>query len=133
MRTRQSSDATCNGLLVGRWSAAAPGAKFGVANPTTAGATAPKVDVEQRWSVSTLEEYQRGLRLTPAQVSKIRPLLQETSQKLSQMRRDLKTNIHTAVRSMNVCVSTELTLAQRREFVALIREKVAENEEKSGK
>ncbi len=121
------------GVVTGRWSAATPGASSGSVNPSTTTAVAPVSTLEQRWSSATMEEYRRRLQLTPAQVEGIRPLLKETSGMMAQMRRDLKTNIHASIRSMNARVSTLLTVEQRREFVALIREKQAEREETPGK
>jgi uncharacterized protein (DUF342 family) len=114
------------GVLVGCWLQA----------PGSAGAApigSPAVSIEQRWSGATLEEYQRRLKLTPAQTEALRPSIQETSQKMAELRRNLKTELHAAVRRMNERVSTELTVEQRREFVALIREKQVAREDKDGK
>jgi|GEM_PF-5355426 len=109
------------GILVGLWLRAPHGAGPAPLN-------SPVASIEQRWSGATLEEYQRRLKLTPTQTETIRPLLRETSQKMAEMRGDLKTELHAALRSMNERVSRELTVEQRRELVSLIREKQAQRE-----
>ena len=110
------------GIVLGRWSVAHPPAPP-TAPPMTAAGTA---SVEARWSHATLEEYGRRLQLTPAQVVAIRPIIHETSAMMTQMRSELRTNLHATVRKMNERVSSELTGEQRRQFVALIQEKLEE-------
>lgn len=110
------------GVAVGSWLQMSRAAGTPPTNSTAA-------SIEQRWSGSTLEEYQQRLKLTPAQLEVIHPMVKETSLKLTELRRNLKTDLHAAVRRMNERVSGELTVEQRREFVALIREKQVQREE----
>lgn len=111
------------GVLAGRWMGSGP--TVVPPAPTFAPTAQGSAPVEERWSGATLEEYQRRLKLSSVQVETIRPIIVATSQKMTQMRRTLKTDLHDTVKKMNERVSGELTVEQRREFVALIREKLA--------
>ena len=112
------------GFLAGRWSGGSGGSES---------QAAPTAPLEQRWSHDTLAEYQRRLQLTPAQVEKIRPLFGETAARMGELRKNLKTELHAALKRMNERVSAELTVEQRREFVILIREKQAAREAGAGR
>ncbi len=112
------------GFLAGRWTEARRGTTTSTAT-IDASLAAP---VEERWSGTTLQEYRQRLNLTAAQIDSIRPLIKETSEKLATMRRDVKTELQASIKKMNERISTELTVEQRREFVALIREKQAQRD-----
>jgi len=78
--------------------------------------------VEEKWTHRTLRDYEQRLQLTPAQVAKLRPLFQQTSTELRQLRATTVTNLHAAIRRMNEQMAKELTPEQRQLFVKMLRD-----------
>ena len=76
----------------------------------------------ERMSQNLLGEYERRLKLTPEQISKIRPILQRTGREMWELRTEMSGRTFQAIRLSHEEIAAELTPEQREEFTRLNRE-----------
>lgn len=76
----------------------------------------------ERVSQSMLSEYQRRLRLTPAQAERIRPILQRTGREMWELRTEMSGRTLQVIRLAHDEIAGELTPEQREEFARVNKE-----------
>ena len=75
---------------------------------------------EERWQKFTLDDYQTRLRLTPEQVTKLRPIFGLTGRKLGALRASTAERVTELLREMNTEIMTHLSEPQGTELQALL-------------
>jgi hypothetical protein len=78
---------------------------------------------EEKWTATTLADYERRLQLTPAQVQKLKPAFIEAGHALKAVRLQIAQQVLAATKQLNDTVEPELTSAQKPLFEALLRER----------
>jgi uncharacterized membrane protein len=79
----------------------------------------------ERWTASTMKDYERKLALTPEQSEKLRPVFEQAARELREVRATSASNTVQVLRRMNEDIGRDLTPAQQARLDDLKREFVS--------
>ncbi len=83
----------------------------------------PSGPPEEKWTATTLAEYERRLQLTPEQVQKLKPAFIEAGHTLKAVRLQIAQQVLVVTKQLNDAVESELTSAQKLLLEDLLRER----------
>lgn len=82
----------------------------------------PRV-TETHWAARTLAEYSERLKLTPAQLDRLRPEMEKAESEMERVRQNTVLQLRTIIKTNSSSVMKELTPDQRAVFSSLIEER----------